>query len=1053
MEVQKDLFHALLHEHAGVARDGVNAGAKWKFLFQSGQTEVSEDSPKSPTSEAVSSPLPPPPIIRTENDFGSILNHFRGLRDFKEKPLALENLVVTPKEGPSSLFITGGPTVISNYCMNESLNMLDKLGPNASAKWKNTHIEVSSKLPDAFPCRITSCVVKTSDSMPMSNDLWLNTPKHYRIERAFEFSSKQCTYKLKMVRETTDSDNHRTMKDASLGGARVTYEVELEWHDIPANLDDVFMSTIISRVMHICQIVTNRALPITKEEFAAVRQAYKSLVAGHIEPARSRNRPTGPGAYLADDITMMAPKPVTLEQRHLVPSSPDTYGGLNIWKNYCVTDKADGERILMYIDDKGDAYFINNDIDIQRASISFPKIRNTLLDGEYVSGKDRTDGNGHDLFAAFDIYFLDGEPVYKLPLATHNDARTRFKLMQNVCDSNSWKQAVHAAGSGSNTAGHELTYKKHYFAEGDEMKAKCKAILDRQTELPYEIDGLIFTPADLGVCGYYPGKEAKFSAYMKWDRVLKWKPPEQNTIDFLIKEIQPPIRDQRTNKLYRRFTLYTGYSITRSNPINVKDGLRLLYDYKYAKEQRAQSDYVEKEFTPVSYTFNNIDQVHIDQNSAFGKELQTGMIVEFSYDMEGETSGVPAPQRWQPLRIREDKTRTYQRTGNVSKTANDYAVATSIWRTIHTPVNVEMLTGAEDIPPEANPAGLDERILGTDDVYYSREIPRLHRLSLHMLNFHNNGIKSKLYQYAKKINIRADSLLELACGMAGDIQRWRDVQFRFVLGIDFVKDNICKAGDGAYARTLNQRNAFKVNGVEIFQRIVYTIGDCSKPIRSGECTDDSESKEVLSLLYADRQRRIDPIYRNMNLMGIAANNFSTVSCQFAVHYFFQSEEKLNGFLNNVVTNLRKDGVFIATFMDGMVVDELLTERNGKAEGKMLNGAVTTWAIIKRYNTFAKQIVNSPPDALPTDIYGKQVDIYLENTGRLITEFLVHMPTLISKMRALGMELVESQLFSHDFYEILRQGSGKAYNDVREMDNDEVQKQFSFLNRWVVFKKI
>ena len=376
------------------------------------------------------------------------------------------------------------------------------------------------------------------------------------------------------------------------------------------------------------------------------------------------------------------------------------------------------------------------------------------------------------------------------------------------------------------------------------MKAACNQVLQASHDLLYKIDGLIFTPADLGVCGYYPGKDAKFSSYMKWERVLKWKPPDQNTIDFLIKETRPPIRDRKDGVIYRRFKLYTGYSVTRSTPISVKEGLRLMYDGSYARDQQALGDlYIEKEFAPVSYADKDINEVHVPIDNTFGRSFQDGMIVEFSYDLQAENTGVPAPRRWVPHRIRDDKTRTYQRTGNISKTANDYTVAASVWRTIHEPVLQEMLTGAVIPPGVANPASLDARILSIDDVYYAREIPRQHMLSVNMFNFHNTSIKGQLYQHRAYIK-RADSLLELACGMAGDMQRWRDGGFKFILGIDLVKDNICKAGDGAYARALSQRSKIKTQDMErpFYQKIVFVTGDCAKPIRTGECTDYSESK-------------------------------------------------------------------------------------------------------------------------------------------------------------------------------------------------------------------
>jgi hypothetical protein len=40
------------------------------------------------------------------------------------------------------------------------------------------------------------------------------------------------------------------------------------------------------------------------------------------------------------------------------------------------------------------------------------------------------------------------------------------------------------------------------------MKKACKDILENVSQLEYKIDGLIFTPAELGVFSYYP-REAR----------------------------------------------------------------------------------------------------------------------------------------------------------------------------------------------------------------------------------------------------------------------------------------------------------------------------------------------------------------------------------------------------------------------------------------------------------------------------------------------------------------------------------------------------------------
>ena len=60
------------------------------------------------------------------------------------------------------------------------------------------------------------------------------------------------------------------------------------------------------------------------------------------------------------------------------------YNSVNIRKNYCVTEKADGERNLLFIDSKGDSYLINRQNQIKRTGCRFMDYKDTLIDGEYV---------------------------------------------------------------------------------------------------------------------------------------------------------------------------------------------------------------------------------------------------------------------------------------------------------------------------------------------------------------------------------------------------------------------------------------------------------------------------------------------------------------------------------------------------------------------------------------------------------------------------------------------------------------------------------------------
>ena len=100
-------------------------------------------------------------------------------------------------------------------------------------------------------------------------------------------------------------------------------------------------------------------------------------------------------------------------------------------------------------------------------------------------------------------------------------------------------------------------------------------------------------------------------------------------------------------------------------------------------------------------------------------------------------------------------------------------------------------------------------------------------------------------------------------------------------------------------------------------------------------------------------KRFDEFYKYV--VGKGADKFDIITCLFAIHYFFESQEKLEGFLSNVSNNLKSGGLFMATFMDGGSVEKALNEAGGKiVEGRKTfeEGSVPIWAIIKRFDSIS-----------------------------------------------------------------------------------------------------
>jgi len=697
----------------------------------------------------------------------------------------------------------------------------------------------------------------------------------------------------------------------------------------------------------------------------------------------------------------------------------------------------------MFIDDNAKVYLINNTYRVIDTGItSIKELQNTLIDGEYIACNNRKDNSTKGLYAAFDIYYYGGERITSLPLINKDqNVKTRYSYLLKTA--NGMKKTEHSM---------DYIVKEHLY-NADILK-DCDEILSGNKTYPYDIDGLIFTPAKLALYSYYTNKAMPITDNVKWDRVFKWKPPEQNTIDFLAKQARTTTID---GIKYKEFLLYVGYNASQWEPYTIDEALKIAYNKEYRlMVQDKKKTYTPKLFQPNIYYEKGIEKllVKIDTNGKVkcdnGDIIEGDVIIECIYNMDRK---IPANMRWRPMRLREDKIRIYKM-GELSKTANDMSVAINIWRSIHNPVTESIIRGNKPIVNMDINDSESERLLESDDIYYSRNIPRDAMFSYNMLQFHNLGIKRMLY--SKPNNKR--NLVELACGEGGDMPRWIDNGYKFILGIDLVKNNIYGPRTGAYSRMLeNRKRFFRNNNVKdkvAFPNMVFVAGDCGKSIMDGECSlsiNDQESFNVLQNVLNKKRNDMQKHYSNV--IGQGANGFDVCSCMFSIHYFFKSEETLDTYLMNVSSLLNTNGTFFCTFMDGKrIVDEINSNGGDMIEGVKnteidIKNRVPIWAIIRRFNKDAK------------NIYNKKIDVFIESTSKFIPEYLVSYEELVNKCKTFNLELVESELFSEYFNKIKSEipdddaEKENIHKIVMELDKDPVQKKFSFFNRWCIFKKI
>jgi len=177
---------------------------------------------------------------------------------------------------------------------------------------------------------------------------------------------------------------------------------------------------------------------------------------------------------------------------------------------------------------------------------------------------------------------------------------------------------------------------------------------------------------------------------------------------------------------------------------------------------------------------------------------------------------------------------------------------------------------------------------------------------------------------------------------------------------------------------------------------IFLQGDTKFNIKNGQVTSHEKNKRILSGLFGTINKdelQNEPVMKKY--YGIARNGFNVISCQFAIHYFWESETVFRGFLQNVKDNCKDGGYFIGTTYDGRkVFDELRTYKKGESISG-INNDKTLWRITKQYDkeTFSKD-----------DAFGYAIDVYQESINQTIREYLVHIDTMTTLLKEYGFEV-------------------------------------------------
>ena len=766
----------------------------------------------------------------------------------------------------------------------------------------------------------------------------------------------------------------------------------------------------------------------------------------------------------------VGPSSLTLQIKNIIEPN-DKINVPNIRKNYCVTEKADGERKLLYIDDAGKIYLIDTNMNVifTGARTSEKTIYNSLLDGEHI--KYDKNSNFINLYAAFDVYFVRKKSVREFAFDSNTEEESDeyfrlhlldrlVKLMKpvSILDIPSGKGEVESKQK--LPTGFRIQCKTFYRdSPSTSIFNCCSKIISNEADGLYEYntDGIIFTPTDLPVAGTRKG-EAGSIYKPTWDRSFKWKPPQFNTIDFLVsvKKDEKTGKDEvhhifqqgkdmqgtQEIKQYKTLVLRCGFDEKKDGYINPFDDV-LRDNIKYREQSENEDNYKPVPFQPTNpydpnACFANV-WMKTDGNKVFmvteeGEYFEENTIVEFSYEKDNNDGW-----KWVPLRVRYDKTAELKAGGK--NYGNAYRVANNNWHSIHHPITNHMISMGEEIP-EIEPS---------EDVYYARSGEQTSTQSLR--DFHNLYVKKKLISGAAN---KGDTLIDYAVGKAGDLSKWINANLKFVFGIDISKDNIHNNIDGACSRYLSKRKEYKD-----MPRALFVVGSSGLNIRSGLAFATEKDKQIADAVFGVGPKDETILGRGVyNQYGKGEAGFNISSCQFAMHYFFENKTTFHQFVRNLAECTKINGYLVSTCYDGKTVFDILKEYSKGESLTIMKGDRKIYEITKMYDQ-----TGFPNDEMSL---GYPINVYQESINQTLREYLVNYEyfkeimenygfVVVSKEEAKRMDLPNgsglfSELYKHMENEIKRNPKKEVdYGTALRITTEE--RRISFMNRYFVFKKV
>lgn len=974
---------------------------------------------------------------------------------------------------------------------------------------------------DDFNFRVT---YKTEETISKTSNIglelisnWNKSRKVYRYINRVTFEHQDYPFKvdLSIVRSSTKDNKGRMIKtyniqDSSVFNNSESYEIEIEVKNNDAKLmydSPEKLTTGIEKVtkLVLCGLQKTN-YPVSYVEQKKTIDDYMRLL--HEPEFKRKNLDYFPKerVYPSDFI---GPSSVTLQIKNIAPIDPNiSVPNITAPYSYVVTDKADGDRHLLYINGIGKIYLISSNMSVifTGARTENQQCFNTLIDGELILH----DKNSQfiNTFAAFDIYIVNGINIRERPFV---EVKTkdpkyfvdgcRLPILKDVVrnlnpisiigkapEAKKGVEKILEAMKKENKSPITIIV-KHFYPRfiKDELEAKkgereevkagedieikeaerkgddynifeaCNYILQRIKNGLYEYntDGLIFTPTLLGV-GSSKFLEAGPLKRTRWDYSFKWKPADFNTIDFLITTKKGTDGTDIVTPIFEKGQIFT--EATQFNQYKTLI-LRVGFDERQHGFINPCQDVLDDKL-PSADDSNEEGYKPVQFFPSEPYDAQAGLC-NIMLELDGNGT---AQMFTEERQVFEDNT-VVEFKYDLSKSG--------LWKWVPLRVRydktAEFRQGLNSFGNDYNTANnnwysihypITEEMIATgrnipskivsDDVYYNRVTSD--NLTSGLRDFHNLFVKKMLIQSVSK---KGNTLIDYACGKGGDFPKWITANLSFVFGIDISKDNIENRINGACARFLNYRREYAQMPYALFVN-----GNSSQNIRSGQALLSDKSiaitKSVFGSIASDP--KLGPAV--MRQHGKASDGFNVSSCQFAIHYMFENNKTFYNFLRNVAECTKLNGYFIGTSYDGKTVFNILRNKRQGEEVEIYMDDKKVWSITKDYDGDSFRDDDSS--------LGYKISVYQESINQSFSEYLVNYKFFIDAMEKYGFIIVprnEAKTLG------LPEGTGmfiELYNMMMdEIDNNpkkavdykdaptmrKYEKDISFLNRYFVFKKV